>query len=86
MKPPEPTLDNYLREFALLLVARALEGGELPVEKESEYVERLEYIWYRLSPEEQDLAEVLRKRAPDAPESLNLVDCEGFPHRVSSGT
>lgn len=40
-----------------LLFARELEGGELPEERESWYIERLDVLWWRLSTSEQEAYE-----------------------------
>lgn len=60
-----------------LLITRESEGGELPVEVESAYVERLNDLWYRLSKEEQTAyeAELSRGTTLATDEDLKLIDC-----------
>jgi hypothetical protein len=72
------TLDSYRSLMNELLILRETEGGELPEELESSYVERLDFLWWKLSEAEQDEyeAELADADAPDGPETLNLVDCE----------
>lgn len=72
------TLDNYRSLMNELLILRETEGGELPAELESSYVERLDALWWKLSEAEQDEyeAELAGADAPVGPEALNLVDCE----------
>lgn len=72
------TLDSYRSLMNALLILRETEGGELPEEIESSYVERLDVLWWKLSEAEQDEyeAELAHAEAPDGPETLNLVDCE----------
>ncbi len=74
-----PTLlDEYRRLMNELLVLREAEGGELPEELESSYVERLDAVWWRLSDSEQATyeAELASWDSPTGPETLDLVDCE----------
>jgi hypothetical protein len=61
-----------------LLVLREAEGGELPAEVESSFVERLDDLWWKLSEEEQQVyeAELADDSVPSTPEALGLVDCE----------
>ena len=62
----DSALDSYRRLMNELLILREAEGGDLPVEVESAYVERLDDLWWELA-----------KAAPPAgPEELALVDCE----------
>ena len=48
------TLDSYRSLMNELLILRETEGGELPEELESSYVERLDFLWWKLSEAEQD--------------------------------
>lgn len=82
---------EYRRLFNELLIFRAAEGGELPVDIESSYVARLDKLWWRLSVEEQDAfeSELASGHTLTGPESLGLVDCEvregghGAPRRAA---
>ena len=47
-------LDSYRSLMNALLILRETEGGELPEEIESSYVERLDVLWWKLSETEQD--------------------------------
>ncbi|HEY6556969.1 MAG TPA: hypothetical protein VI072_06835 [Polyangiaceae bacterium] len=71
-------LDRYRRLMNELLIFREAEGGELPVEVESAYVERLDDLWWQLSEEEQAAYEIELTNAlpPGSPDDLELVDCE----------
>lgn len=71
-------LDEYRAMMNELLFARELEGGELPEERESWYVERLDVLWWRLSTSEQEAYErELEEQGPrSSPVTLDLVDCE----------
>jgi hypothetical protein len=71
-------LEQYRRLMNELLIEREKEGGELLVEVESAYVERLDYLWGQLSDEEQTTceAELANAPAPAGPEDLDLVDCD----------
>lgn len=65
----------YRRLLNELLFAREAEGGELPVDEESSYVERLDKLWWELSEDERN-AETGYAPPPAAPASLGLVDRE----------
>lgn len=71
-------LDQYRRLMNELLILREAEGGELPDDLESAYVERLDGLWWKLSEAEQDEyeAELASSEGLSGPETLNLVDCE----------
>lgn len=71
-------LDQYRRLMNELLIVREAEGGELPIEIESAYVERLDDLWWQLSVEEQAAyeKELASESSPPSQESLRLVDCE----------
>lgn len=71
-------LDQYRVLMNELLIVRAAEGGELPIEVESVYVERLDDLWWRLSEDEQATYEAELANAPQlaSPDELSLVDCE----------
>lgn len=47
-------LDQYRKLMNELLISREIEGGSLPDEIESSYVERLDTLWWKLSPSEQE--------------------------------
>lgn len=49
------SLDRYGALLTELLFEREAAGGELSEEHESHYVERLDAVWHRLQPGEQDL-------------------------------
>lgn len=74
--------NNLLNEYRTLmnelLIMREADGGELPVEVESAYVERLNDLWWQLSEEDQHTyeAELSTSSAPASQEDLNLVDCD----------
>lgn len=71
-------LDQYRSVMNELLILREAEGGELPDDLESSYVERLDELWWKLSEAEQDEyeAELANSEGLSGPETLNLVDCE----------
>jgi len=71
-------LDRYRSLMNELLILREAEGGELPDELESSYVERLDELWWKLSEAEQDEyeAELASSEGLSGPETLDLVDCE----------
>lgn len=71
-------LDRYRKLMSELLIVREIEGGDLPVEIESAYVERLDDIWWQLSKEQQDAyeAELANEVPSGAQAALNLVDCK----------
>lgn len=71
-------LDEYRKLMNELLLLREAEGGELPVEVESRYVEHLDDLWWRLSDDQQELyeRELEDTAALTGPENLNLIDCE----------
>lgn len=68
-------LDNYTKLLNELILERAMAGGTLPDEKESEYVERLDALWWKLTEEERVQYRVASHKV-QAPEDLGLVDCE----------
>jgi hypothetical protein len=72
------SLDRYRALFNELLIVRETEGGDLPVEVESAYVEQLDKLWWQLSEEERMAFETELASAPSpaSPEELKLVDCE----------
>jgi hypothetical protein len=72
------SLDRYRKLITELLIAREVEGGTLPEELESFYVERLDELWWSLSETEQKEyeAELAGAVAPAGPEDLDLVDCD----------
>jgi hypothetical protein len=74
----DSALDSYRRLMNELLILREAEGGDLPVEVESAYVERLDDLWWKLSEEDQAEyeAELAKATPPAGPEELALVDCE----------
>jgi len=74
----EGPLDRYRRLMNELLFVRESEGGELPMEVESAYVERLDELWWQLSEQEQAAyeAELANLVPPASAEELNLIDCE----------
>lgn len=69
---------QFRRLMAELLIEREFAGGDLPVETEAEYAERLEHLWWQLSREDRAAyeAELASTLPPASQESLNLVDCE----------
>jgi hypothetical protein len=69
-------LDGYCRLMNELLLLREAEGGELPVEVESSYVQRLDDLWWRLSEQEQELYESELADTLTGPDDLHLIDCE----------
>jgi hypothetical protein len=71
-------LDKYRKLMNELLILREAEGGELPDELESSYVERLDKLWWSLSQAEQGEyeAELAHASPLTGPEDLQLVDCE----------
>lgn len=70
-------LERYRTLMNELLFAREAEGGDLPEEQESIYVERLDALWWQLSETEQAAyeAELVALSCLSSPEELNLVDC-----------
>jgi hypothetical protein len=85
MSNREP-LEAYRALLSELVILREAEGGELPEELESAYVERLDALWWRLSETEQQAfeAELAGAAQPTAPDSLNLVDCSVGQHGTSA--
>jgi hypothetical protein len=71
-------LDNYRKLMTELLILREADCGNLPVELESAYVERLDGLWWSLSEDEQTEyeAELASATTPVGPENLDLVDCD----------
>lgn len=71
-------LDQYRRLMSELLILREAEGGDLPDDLESSYVERLDDLWWKLTEAEQDEyeAELADSTGPSGPETLSLVDRE----------
>jgi hypothetical protein len=71
-------LTRYRTLLGQLLFEREAAGGELSEDEESRWVERLDGVWWQLSPEEQDLVdrELAEPVVPKAREELNLVDCK----------
>ena len=65
------TLGEYRKLMNELLFLRESEGGALPTEVESSYVERLDKLWHQLSEAEQEQYETEGK---EAPKTLGLVD------------
>lgn len=61
-----------------LLFERILEGGSLTEEKESQYSERLDEYWWKMTSEQQTLAETTLanefKHIPETEEDLELQD------------
>jgi hypothetical protein len=74
----DSALDSYRKLINELLILREAEGGDLPVEVESAYVERLDDLWWQLSEDDQAEyeAELAKATPPTGPEELDLVDCE----------
>jgi len=62
-----------------LLLERELAGGELSPEKESDYVARLDALWWKLTDEQQVVLEEEISQIPGAPLSLGLQDVEVSP-------
>ena len=71
-------LTRYRTLLGQLLFEREAAGGELPDDEESRFVERLDEVWWQLSPEEQELVdrELVGPGTPQVSEELNLIDCE----------
>ncbi len=69
-------LDRYRKLMNELLIVREADGGTLPDEVESSYVERLDELWWTLSESEQKEyeAELAGAGAIAGPEDLKLVD------------
>jgi hypothetical protein len=76
-------LNRYRAALIELLFEREAAGGELSEDQESMFVERLDRLWWQLSPAEQDLIdrELAQPSAPRVDEEPLLVDCA-----VSEGT
>lgn len=74
-------LDEYRTLMNELLILREGEGGDLPDEIESSYVDRLDRLWWVLSEAEQAEyeAELAAAAAPAGPAKLDLVDCAVDP-------
>ena len=70
-------LVRYRRLLNELLILREAEGGDLPVEIESAYVERLDDLWWQLSEQEQATyeEELASAVVPASKAELGLVDC-----------
>ncbi len=70
-------LDDYRRLMNEHLFFRAAEGGTLPLEIESAFVDRLDDVWWRLSEADQERFEAELQSAcyPRAPLDLAVVDC-----------
>ncbi len=47
-------LDEYRSLINELLILREAEGGDLPEELESSYVERLDKLWWKLTEDERE--------------------------------
>lgn len=75
------SLDRYRALLTELLFEREAAGGELSEEEESHYVERLDAIWHRLKPAEQDLidAELTQPQPTLASTEFSFVDCVVAP-------
>jgi len=71
-------LGRYRQLMNELWIVREAEGGDLPIEVESAYVERLDALWWQLSVEQQAAyeAELASAPAPASDEELHLFDCE----------
>lgn len=63
------TLDSYRSLMNELFILREAEGGELPEELESSYVERLDVLWGKLSEAERNEYEAELAAAPNGPET-----------------
>jgi hypothetical protein len=77
MNMNDSPLNRYRGLMNELLILREFECGDLPVEIESAYVERLDELWWGLSEKEQAEyeAELANATTPPGPKELALVDC-----------
>ena len=73
------TGETFLGLMTELLLERELAGGKLSLEVESDYVARLDALWWKLTDEQQDALEAEINRTPGAPLSLGLQDVEVSP-------
>ena len=71
-------LEQYRALLGQLLFEREAAGGELPEDDESRFVERLDEVWWQLSPDQQGVidGELAAPNVPEVSEDLKLVDCD----------